>query len=332
MKWRVRSRPGKLRRDRWRRVRLRAKTQKSDIAMVASVVQRLAVLLAAGVAPGPAWGYLREGELPTLIAQRIARGEPVPDAIVAQLGQVTEAEATAWRGLATAWAVALDAGAPLAATLRDFATSLRSLAQAQREIRVALAEPASTARMVMALPAVGILFGLALGFNTLATLTTTPIGWVCVGVGTVLLLVAARWNHHLVQSAQPKDLTPGLDYDLMAIAVSGGGSLDRAQSSMARAVERYRYPTSGVVPVIDLASGVSAVLDLSRRAGVPAADLLRSEAEEARRRARAEVQEKAASLAVKLMLPLGLCVLPAFMVVGVLPLMVAVITSTNIGL
>ncbi|MBH0110832.1 hypothetical protein I6E81_11695 [Salinibacterium sp. NG22] len=39
----------------------------------------------------------------------------------------------------------------------------------------------------------------------------------------------------------------------------------------------------------------------------------------------------AAALSVRLMLPLGLCVLPAFMVLGVLPLMVAVISSTVAG-
>jgi tight adherence protein B len=40
------------------------------------------------------------------------------------------------------------------------------------------------------------------------------------------------------------------------------------------------------------------------------------------------VQERASTLAIKLMLPLGLCVLPAFMVLGVFPLLVSVITST----
>jgi tight adherence protein B len=61
---------------------------------------------------------------------------------------------------------------------------------------------------------------------------------------------------------------------------------------------------------------------------VPAADLLTSEAEELRRVATARAQEDAAALGVRLMLPLGLCILPAFMVLGVLPLLVAVITST----
>jgi tight adherence protein B len=61
---------------------------------------------------------------------------------------------------------------------------------------------------------------------------------------------------------------------------------------------------------------------------VPAAALLRSEAEEARREARSAGQAAAARLAVTLMLPLGLCILPAFMLLGVAPLLIAIVGST----
>jgi tight adherence protein B len=292
-----------------------------NVAQVAAVVQRLAVLLAAGVAPAAAWGYLREGELASRIAAGASAGDSIPDAIVAAVREAPATEALAWRGLATAWAVAGDAGAPLAPTLREFALSLRDLAQAQREITVALAGPVATARLVMALPVVGLLFGIVLGFNTLGTLFTTPPGWACLGLGGTLMFVASRWNRRLVRSAQPRDLTPGLEFDLVAIAVSGGGALDRAR-------ERYSLARPGI-GTRD-AAGIEAVLDLSKRAGVPAAELLRSEATERRRSARAEVQERAQALAVRLMIPLGVCVLPAFMVLGVVPLLITVIESTSV--
>ena len=329
--------------------RRQPKSQAPDVALVARVVQRLAVLLSAGVAPTAAWGYLREGAFAAQVAALAARGTSVPDAIVAALDEPPAGESrrdrgaageeAAWRGLAMAWAVATDAGAPLAPTLRAFAESLRGLAQAQRDIRVALTAPAATAKMVMFLPVVGVLFGMALGFNTLETLTTTPVGLGCVTVGAALLVAAARWNRALVRAAQPRDLAPGLHLDLAAIAVSGGGALDRARASVDRAVAAYGLPGStgplasaGTPAPSDAAvSGIDAVLDLSRRAGVPAGELLRSEAEEERRAARAEVQERAEALSVRLMLPLGLCILPAFMVLGVLPLLVTVVTSTTIG-
>ncbi len=302
-----------------------AKARPPDVGAIAAVVQRLAVLLAAGVAPVAAWGYLRDGEVSTRIAVAASEsGGRIPGAIVATVGDLPESEALAWRGLATAWAVALDAGAPLAPTLRDFAQSLRDLAQAQREIAVALAAPAATTRLVMALPVIGLLFGFILGFNPLATLFGSAAGWVCLTVGVVLMFLASRWNRRLVRSAQPRDLTPGLEYDLVAIAVAGGAALDRARASVEAAMARY----GGGVHRDD--AGIESVLELSRRAGVPAAELLRSEATERRRSARAEVQERAQALSVRLMLPLGVCVLPAFMLLGVVPLLLSVIGSTNV--
>ena len=74
------------------------------------------------------------------------------------------------------------------------------------------------------------------------------------------------------------------------------------------------------------------MLDLSRRAGVPAAGLLRSEAVELRRQARADVARRAQALSVRLMIPLGLCVLPAVMVLSVVPLVVTVLGSTSLQL
>jgi tight adherence protein B len=294
---------------------------------VAAVVQRLAVLMAAGVPPSSAWGYLADVAAPVVarVADRVRDGTPVAEVLVASLDLVDPAERQAWRALAAAWRVATETGAGLAPSLREFASSLRSLANAQREIAVALAAPVATARLVMALPAVGVLFGLVLGFDTLGILFTTGPGIVCLLLGVVLMLAASLWNRRLVAAAQPRDLTPGIRFELMAIAVSGGGSLDRAAASVDEALDASGFDEAG-----DRA-GVDAVLALSRRAGVPAGELLRSEAEESRRAARAAAASRASVLAVRLMLPLGLCVLPAFMLLGVAPLLIAVVTSTVSG-
>ena len=55
---------------------------------------------------------------------------------------------------------------------------------------------------------------------------------------------------------------------------------------------------------------------------------MRSGADGARRAARSAGERKAATLAVTLMLPLGLCILPAFMLLAVAPLMLSVVSST----
>jgi tight adherence protein B len=285
---------------------------------VAAVTHRLAVLLAAGLAPASAWGFVAEAsQSPVPVA--VAGAHDIPEAIVAAAAMRAPLERQAWTGLAAAWAVASDAGAPLASTLRDHAASLRDLVDAQRDAAVALAAPRATGRVVLALPAVGVVFGALMGFGTLGVLFATPVGWACLAIGGALVAAAQAWTRRLVASAEPVDATPGLECDLMAIAVSGGASVDRSRAMVDRAMVRSGCARSG---------RVEAVLDLSRRAGVPAAELLRAEAAEARRDARAAAQHAAAALSVRLMLPLGVCILPAFIVLGVVPLLIAVLSST----
>jgi tight adherence protein B len=285
----------------------------SGLAEVATVTQRLAVLLAAGVEPASAWRHVAASS-PSPVPAAVASAADKAATLAAIAQQIAPLERSAWRGLAAAWLVATEAGAPLAPSLRNYAESLRQLAQAQRDARVALAAPIATARMVVALPVVGVLFGMALGFNTLQTLFLTPAGWGCLVVGVGLILLALRWNRRLVRAASPTEATPGLACDLMAIAMSGGAALDRARALVDHAVNRFEVTLDD--------ERLRDVLELSRSAGVPAG------ADEHRRDARAAAQERASTLSVRLMLPLGLCILPAFMVLGVLPLLVTVVSST----
>ena len=139
------------------------------------------------------------------------------------------------------------------------------------------------------------------------------------------MAAAWRWNRRLVARAQPRQLTPGLGFDLLAIAVAGGGSVDRARATVEAVLRRFDLDAAGDE------SGIAATVDLSMRAGVPAAELLRSEARERRRNALAAVQAGAQALSVRLMIPLGVCVLPAFMVLSVVPLLMAVLAQTSIG-
>lgn len=299
----------------------------SQLPEVASVTQRLAVLLNAGLAPSSAWRHVARGRpIESIAAAVAAAGDDsggAPERIVRASETSPALDRQAWNSLAAAWFVAGQVGAPLAGALRTHARALRMLVQVQREVATALAAPVATARMVLALPAVGLLFGALLGFDTLGVLATTPIGWGCLVIGVGLILVAVRWNRRLVTSATPTRAAPGLECELMAIAVTGGGSLVQARTVVARALERFELPGDG--------DHLDEVLQLSQEAGVPAAELLRAEADELRLTADADARARAAALSVRLMLPLGLCVLPAFMVLGVLPLMVAVISSTVAG-
>jgi len=262
------------------------------------------------------------------VAAAAARGAPVSVALLEALdtepfaavpdGRRADRE---WRQVACAWRVAEQSGAPLADCLRSFARALRQSEEVRREVEVALAGPRAAARIVLGLPVVGLLFSLGAGVDTGAVLVS-PLGGACLVGGGALVAAARAWNARLVRGAVPRGDVPGLRQELLAVALAGGGSWQAAVTLVARAVEEC------------LADGTSddddgtSVLELSRRAGAPAAELLRAAAAEARLEAATTARSAAARLGSTLMLPLGACVLPAFLLVGVVPLVAALVSST----
>jgi len=300
---------------------------RAEFDNVAVVVHRLSVLLDAGVAPGSAWRHAASG-IDSPVASAVAAGveggavgRDLVDLLLVARRPAPAAEREAWAALAAAWAVATESGAPLAPTLRRFARVLRSLAQGRRNVEVALAGPMATSRVVLALPAIGLLFGMLLGFDAVRILATTPPGWACVIVGGLLVAGGIRWNRRLIRAARELDSTPGLALELLAIAVSGGASLDRSRELVDGALAEAGLPALGVE--------ADSVLAFSRSAGVPAAALLHAEAEEHRRVASADGRRRAAELGTRLLLPLGVCILPAFIALGVAPILVSIVSSTR---
>ena len=275
---------------------------------------RLAVLLQAGVAPTTAWRFLAESGEPDAVRILDAHERGV------DLGAAISARGASWYAVGAAWRVATGVGAPLAHALRAVATALRDANDCRDEVRVALAEPASTARLMSWLPLVAVLLGLALGFDTFSVLTGTPVGLACLIAGVLRMVVARRWNARLVRAAGPAPETAGLCAELIAIALSGGVSLERARRI---AADAQGGPED---------SDIARILDLSRSAGVPAAELLRAAAAMARHRARTEGRMRAARLSAALLLPLGVCVLPAFLALGVAPMLISILTTTSLGL
>ncbi|AOX46716.1 type II secretion system F family protein [Microbacterium sp. BH-3-3-3] len=279
---------------------------------------RLAVLLGAGLTPARAWAVVAErGEATAVGAARAAaRGDDV--------AEVLRSAGETWSDVAAVYAVAVDAGAPLADTLRTIGGALRDAAEISADVRVALAEPAATARLLAWLPVLGVPLGLALGFDTVGILVTDPLGTACLFGGALLVVASRLWARHLVRRARPPRGVPGLNAELWAVALSAGISVDRARQ-LATAAGRVEPPpseTSGD-------QAIEATLELAVRAGVPASELLRGDAWMARHRARTEGRAAAARLSTHLLVPLGACTLPAFLLLAVVPMMLGLLRSSG---
>lgn len=308
---------------------------------------RLAVLLQAGVSPTRAWRYAADsGDAVALRVQAaLERGQSLSEAIAVAGDQPSAprsrrgprprrdsaGQSDPWHDIAAAWKIAGIVGAPLAESLRNLATTLRDAQAAADEVRVALAEPAATARLMGWLPLVAVLLGVALGFDTLGTLIGNPLGIACLAAGALLITAGHRWNAALVRRARAGARIPGLDAELLAIALSGGVSIDRARGLVEEASTARSSRPAGGTPSAENAE-TDAVLSLSHRAGVPAVELLRASSSMARHRARIDGRLRAARLSSRLLLPLGVCTLPAFLLLGVAPMLLSVMTAVPLSL
>lgn len=291
-------------------------TPPDDALAVARAVDRLAVLVAAGVPPPRALALVAE-----LGAGAGAGASPGPR----RSSSVGRPPSTGGSEVDGVLAVAARTGSPVVPALRALAGALRDRAAAERAVRTALAGPRASARVVLALPAFGVLLGSAWGVDTVGVLTRTPLGWSCVVVAALLVAVAVRWSRHLLAAAADTGGAPGLLLEVWAVALSGGGAWSDADRTVAAVYGDRDWPE------VDRRR-LAETLALADHAGVPAAGLLRAAAVDRRADAAAEGLVRAERLGVRLVLPLGVCVLPAFVCVGVVPVVLGILSSTTPGL
>ncbi|WP_244961774.1 type II secretion system F family protein [Clavibacter zhangzhiyongii] len=302
-----------------------------EAEQVAALVRRMAVLLSAGLHPERAWqqlappgGRARRGEdAVTSVVRRVANGSgtaPLAARVASAAGEGSAAGS--WRAFAAGLEVAERTGAPLAAALVRLADTLVEVARVRRDAGTALAGPVATGRTVLLLPGAGLLLAAGLGFDPVRILLTTVPGAACLAAGASLVAGAWRWNRRLVRQSLPERSAPGLVLDLVATAMAGGAAVPRATAIVRRACEHAGLPVGREL------DAAASVVEVAARTGAPVAGLLRSEADRARRDAVTWAERAAARLAARLMLPLGVCVLPAFLALAVVPMLMAVVSST----
>lgn len=291
------------------------------LAEIGVLVHRYAVLLLAGIGAARAWDHVvAHTEHPVARATRDA--DDLPSALVRASASARPTERLAWRSLAAGIRIATVSGAPPGPALTALADALRAASELDREIASALAGPRASARVVLALPVLGLGMSALLDLGALPVLVGTPLGAGCLVVGIGLVGVAARWSARIVRRAQPSDPLPGLDLDLAAVALCGGLSVDRALALLDSALADSGLPSADPT--------VAEVVAFASSAGAPVAGLLRAEAAQRRTTARIRGRAAADEAGVALLLPLGVCILPAFVALGVVPVIAAVL-GTVVG-
>lgn len=201
--------------------------------------------------------------------------------------------------------LAIQTGAPLAPTAQALANYHESLQEFEREVTQAQAVPKATRSLMLWLPAAGVLLGELLGFGSLAAIGTT-VGLIGFLLAIGLTYLGASLTRRMLEQSRAGDQVPGTSWFRLQILLSAGMPLGAAMRESGFASDRNE--------LIELAlkSGANLRMLISAQLRAELADF------SAKRIATAK------SLAVKLLIPLGLTTLPAFLIFTVLPMLIGI--------
>lgn len=308
-------------------------------------------LLRSGASPEQAWREAYGVGVEPDGAPTIAPGDPSEQALRA------------------AGRLARQTGAPLADVLETIVETERARERAEVARELALAGPEASGLVLQWLPAAGWALAAAVDVTSLRILTGTPLGWVLLALGAAFWFAGRRWIRALTATAREAGRASepaALPLALAEAAIAAGLDLRSAIAAVGHATADE--PGRALVSVAGLlgsgvawdaawadaagqdgagkrAAGRDAARDdvaptieplgralrSSWMSGASPLPLLRASREVVVERARAEAEGAAAVLGVRVALPLALCLLPAFIVVGVVPLLLAVAKGAGMG-
>jgi tight adherence protein B len=245
----------------------------------------------------------------------LARDELTDD--LAQLSQRQAAQ------LQAIWQLSLDIGGAVSAAIESLGETFRATARHEREIELAFAGPKATAKLVAWLPGAGLLLAQLFGFDPAHAALTNPLAFGSLVLGALLLVAGHRWSRSIIRKATPSDDDPGLFFDAVRFGMDAGlplsMSIDRAGEIFERQLE--------FKPDDSARARLCRIGELNRTSGASISNLLSGEAA-ARREAKWFAESTAlAKLSVKLMIPLGLVTLPAFVLSTIVPVAISLLSN-----
>ncbi|MSZ46814.1 MAG: hypothetical protein F2592_02585 [Actinobacteria bacterium] len=221
------------------------------------------------------------------------------------------------------WGLSAKLGGPILLALNRIADVFDRQRRNQREVQLAFAGPQSTAKLVMWLPVLALLLGQAVGMNPMGAIFHSLLGALSVSLGLGLMVAGRQWTRRLLARAVPEARDPGAYLDCVLIGLQAGLPLSAAQSE---ATEQFTVafdepPEERNFERLDNAA------ELSRTTGAAVGEILIAEADAFREQHRYEVATRISKLGIQLMIPLGVAVLPAFILLSIVPIAISLLSN-----
>lgn len=200
-------------------------------------------------------------------------------------------------------------GAPLGPTLRILQQFDIVKADVEAELENSQAIPKATRTLLLWLPAFAILLGQLVGLNPLSGLSN-PLGLASFAVAGGLLLIGASWSKKMLASAHGSFLKPASDLLIFQLAIKSGVGLAHAKALAIQVGSDSQTTQDLVVLSMQTGVGLGPLIDAKIRALVLSG--------------RTEALVQARELSVRLLIPLGLTVLPAFLLLTTVPMLIGI--------
>ncbi|KWZ74211.1 MAG: hypothetical protein E6700_01125 [Winkia neuii] len=311
---------------------------------LAAVADELAARLAAGQGPARAWaGVGAKVSSPQGVRWGHAGGSALLKKLIGRGpgSQPAEKPGPLPPALQIIKEVSEQVGIPLVSLLERLGQSLRQDQAAAAERRISLAGPRSSARLLAALPLLGMVLGWAIGAPPWVVLFGSKAGLVLAAAGAFFEAAGLYWIHKLLDKAHQSELhyAAGLSVplwcDLASACIKVGTSVPAALMALGKAGKVDDLQLAGRMlvlgaPMEQVRAECSPkwrllwdALEPSWNEGLSPVRLLARAGQSARLQAARKAREGAAVLAVRLVMPLALCLLPAFICTGVLPIVLS---------
>lgn len=248
------------------------------------------------------------------------------------------------------------AGAPLATSLERAAEHAEERIDALLGRQSALAAPRATGRILSWLPLLGLGLGVLMGSDPVGVLTGSILGALTGLFGLGLAFAGRRWTAALVHRAEVESTRAGhtggeqalnaptvdtaLVLELLAAQLRAGLAPLAALGTLAEALnsrplhtvcQRLQMGSSWGSAWSGSAAGTFGelrdALAPAYTGGAPSTALLLSLADAHRLRERRAAERAAGKLSVALVVPLGLCSLPAFICLGIMPILISLLPT-----
>lgn len=257
------------------------------------------------------------------------------------------------------------AGAPLATSLERAAEHAEERIDALLGRQSALAAPRATGRILSWLPLLGLGLGVLMGSDPVGVLTGSILGALTGLLGLGLAFAGRRWTAALVHRAEVESARPStraanaesetekpaspagaapvdtaLVLELLAAQLRAGLAPLAALGTLAEALNSR--PLHTVCQRLQMGSGWGSAwsgsaagtfgelrdaLAPAYTGGAPSTALLLSLADAHRLSERRAAERAAGKLSVALVVPLGLCSLPAFICLGIVPILISLLPT-----